>query len=145
MKTRPKHLFYLRLFAGLIFLVFGVLHIIHPENFRNILLASKTPFVDFNVVFAPLVEVVVGILFLIGLYTRIAATLGCVTMAVAFGATYIIIHLASGDLPTGMTEKPFSPPLFIPVIIFLLCLYLLIMGSGPWGLDRWNKKNKSKK
>ena len=142
MKTRLKHLFFLRLLTGLIFLMFGIIHLIYPENFYNILIASKTPFPSFYVVFIPVIGMIVGTFFLIGLYTRLTATLGCVKMALAFNAIYTILQTDASKLPETLTYKLSLPPLFIPIVIFLLCLYLLIRGSGPWSLDRWNKKKK---
>ena len=143
MPRRFKYLFYIRLVAGLFFLFFGILHFAYPENFRNILQVSNLSLVDFNVIFVPFVESLIGVLFLIGLFTRIAGIMGCITMAIAFYATYTIMHLDSNLLPDGLTEKPFSPPLFVPVIMFILCLYLLIMGSGGWSIDRRNKKKQA--
>lgn len=137
-----KHLFFIRLIAGLVFLIFGVLHFVSPENFKHILQASNLPLVQFNLIFVPLVEVLVGAFFLIGLFTRLTAIIGCITMAIAFYATMTILHLDPSQLPDGMTEKPFSPPLFIPVIVFLMSLYLLILGAGAWSIDRHHKKKK---
>lgn len=143
MRKRFKHLFFLRLIVGLIFLGFGILHFIQPENFRNILRVSNIPLVEFNLFFVPLAEVVIGALLLLGLFTRLAGVMGCITMAIAFFATWTILHLDPSQLPDDLTQKPFSPPLFVPVIVFLICLYLLIMGGGAWSLDRLNKKKQS--
>jgi len=135
-----KHLFIIRLIAGLVFLFFGLLHFIRPENFKNILQASNLPLVEFNLVFVPLVETLIGLLLLLGVFTRLVSIIGCITMAIAFYATYTIIQMDPNLLPDGLTEKPFSPPLFIPVIVFILCLYLLILGGGAWSIDRRNRR-----
>ena len=137
-----KHLFFIRLIAGLVFLIFGILHFVSPENFKHILQASNLPLVQFNLIFVPLVEIFVGVFFILGLFTRLAAIIGCITMAVAFYTTLTIMHMDPSQLPAGMTEKPFSPPLFIPLIIFLMRLYLLILGAGAWSIDRQSKKKK---
>ncbi|CCB89781.1 DoxX family protein [Simkania negevensis] len=138
-----KHLFIIRLIAGLVFLFFGILHFVSPENFKHILQASNLPLADFNLIFVPIVEVVVGALLILGLYTRLIAIIGCITMAIAFYATITILHLDPSQLPDGMTEKPFSPPLIVPIIIFLMCLYVLIFGAGAWSIDKRKKKNPS--
>ena len=138
-----KHLFFIRLIAGLVFLVFGILHFVSPENFKHILQASNLPLVQFNLIFVPLVEVVVGALLILGLLTRLTAIIGCITMAIAFYATMTIMHLDPSQLPDGMTEKPFSPPLFVPIIVFLMCLYVFILGAGAWSIDRHRKKKKT--
>ena len=144
-KTCLKHLFFLRLLAGLIFLIFGITHLIYPENFHNILTASKVPFPNFLVIFIPIIGIIVGTFFIIGLYTRLTATLGCVKMALAFNAIYTILQTKANALSETLTHRLSLPPLFIPVVVFFLCLYLLIRGSGPWSLDWWNKKKKLEK
>jgi putative oxidoreductase len=138
---RPKrHLFIIRLIAGIVFLVFGILHLIHPENFKNILIATDIPLVHFNLLFVPIVEVVVGILFLLGLFTRLAGIIGAISMAVATWSTLVLMKLTPQTLPDGIKEVPFSPPIFIPIIIGIFSLYLLLMGAGAWGIDRRSKK-----
>jgi uncharacterized membrane protein YphA (DoxX/SURF4 family) len=144
-KTHLKHLFFLRLLAGLIFLIFGITHLICPENFYNILIASKVPFPSFYVIFVPVIGMIVGTFFIIGLYTRLIATLGCVKMALAFNTIYTILHTKESASSEVLIHKLSLPPLFIPLVVFILCLYLLIRGSGPWSLDCWNKKKKLKK
>lgn len=140
MKKPKKHLFFIRLIAGLVFLIFGLLHFVSPENFRNILLVTETPMVQFNLYFVPAVEVIVGILFLIGLLTRLAGIIGAITMVIATWSTLKLMKITPAELPDGLTEVPFSPPIFIPIIIGLLSIYLIFMGAGAWGIDRVSKK-----
>ena len=88
-----KHLFFIRLIAGLVFLIFGILHFVSPENFKHILQASNLPLVQFNLIFVPLIEILVGAFLILGLFTRLTAFVGCITMTVAFYATMTIMHL----------------------------------------------------
>jgi len=138
---RPKrHLFIIRIIAGVVFLFFGILHLLHPENFKNILIATEIPMIHFNLLFVPIVEAVVGILFLLGLFTRLAGIIGVITMGIATWSTLALMKLSPQTLPDGIKEFPFSPPIFIPIIIGIFSLYLLIMGAGAWGIDSRSKK-----
>lgn len=128
--NRPfKHLLYIRLIAGFIFLFFGIFHLFRSEQFIDVLHASNFPLIDFNVIFIPLVECLIAILFFFGLFTRIAAIMGCITMLIAFYATYLAIT----SIPDLLLH------LIISVILFISCVYLLIRGAGPYSIDSHSK------
>jgi len=46
------------------------MHLADPESFRQILEASGLPFVELNLIAAPLTEVVAGLLLITGYYAR---------------------------------------------------------------------------
>lgn len=88
------------------------------------------------------VELACGALIIVGLFTRLAAVPLIVTMIVALVATKLPILLGHGF-------GPFSLPDFkrygfwsaqhesrADLTMLLGCLYLLIVGSGRWSLDR---------
>lgn len=92
--------------------------------------------------FVGAVELVCGALIIVGLFTRLAAIPLIVTMLVALVATKLPILLGHGF-------GPFSLPNFkrygfwsaqhearADLTMLLGCLYLLIVGSGRWSLDR---------
>lgn len=139
-KKLYKHLFIIRMILGVIFLFFGILHLIHPENFVNILRTSRTPLIAFNSVFAPVAEILIGILLLIGLFSRFAGIIGCLIMIMGVWTTITIMHLDPSQLPEGINEKPFHPPVFIPIILAILSFYIALFGCGAWGLDSRSKK-----
>ncbi|MGE0198234.1 MAG: DoxX family protein [Simkaniaceae bacterium] len=141
-KKPYKHLFFIRLIVGIIFLFFGIMHLINPENFQNILRASDTPLVPFNLVFVPIAEIVVGALLLLGLISRIAGIIGFIIMVIGAWTTLILMHLDPSQLPDDLTQKPFYPPIFIPIVLALLCLYITIFGCGAWGIDSHRKGKK---
>ncbi|QVL56824.1 MAG: DoxX family protein [Simkaniaceae bacterium] len=134
-----KHLFFIRLIAGVVLLIFGILHFIRPENFQDILIATDTPMLEFNLYFVPIVEVIVGIFFIIGFLTRLSAIVGTGVMTVAAVSTIKLMKMTPENLPDGLTEVPFSPPLFIPIVIGLMSIYLIFMGAGAWGIDKAKK------
>jgi uncharacterized membrane protein YphA (DoxX/SURF4 family) len=139
--TDNKLLIIPRILAGLPMLVFGVLHFVKPDHFREIMIASGIPMVDVNLYAAPTALVIGGVLLLIGLFTRVGGLLGIATMAVAIYSTVILSGMAVGDLPGGFTEIPKVPPLPLPVVVTVASLVVVVTGGGSWSLD-W--KNQSK-
>ncbi|EQB11601.1 hypothetical protein L288_03130 [Sphingobium quisquiliarum P25] len=92
--------------------------------------------------FVGVVELACGALVILGLFTRWATIPLIVTMLVALVATKLPILLGHGF-------GPFSLPDFkrygfwsaqhearADLTMLLGCLYLLIVGAGPWSLDR---------
>ena len=114
-KKPKKHLFFIRLIAGVVLLFFGILHFIRPENFEDILVATNVPFIEFNLYFVP------------------------ITMIVATVSTVQLMRMSPDDLPDGLTQVPFSPPIFIPIIVGLMAIYLIFRGAGAWGIDKTKK------
>lgn len=135
MNRRFKHLFYVRLINGLAFLFLGIFHFLHPEDFKNILRVSNLPLLEFNVIFFPLVEVLIGTLLLIGLFTRTASIMGCIATAIGLYTNYCIIHFNPHLFSSGSIQVPYSLPAYILIILFIFCVYLLIMGAGAWSID----------
>ena len=131
----PKHLLVFRLIAGLPLLAFGLLHLINPASFREILVASALPAVEFNLIAAPLAEVAAGILLLSGLYARVGGLLGMATMVVAIYATVVLAGLDPAQLPAGVQAVPEVPPVPIPAAVLLASVYVAWRGSGAWSLQ----------
>lgn len=125
-----------RIVAGGPLLVLGLLHLIRPENFRNILVATDFPMVELNLYAAPVAEVVAGVLLLFGLYARVGALLGIITMLAAIYATAVVQKLDAATLPGGMHEIPFVPPVALPVVVLLSCITILWFGAGKPSMDR---------
>jgi uncharacterized membrane protein YphA (DoxX/SURF4 family) len=135
-RTTPYRFMVLpRLVAGLPLLFFGVKHVLDPEPFRAILIASGLPMVEFNVIAAPLVECVAAALLLSGFLARLGGALGVVTMLPAIYATLTLKGLDPAHLPAGLTQVPFVPPLPLPVVVLVGALAVVIVGAGAWSVD----------
>jgi uncharacterized membrane protein YphA (DoxX/SURF4 family) len=130
-----------RLIAGLPLLGFGMLHFAKPEHFQEILIASGIPMVEMNLYVAPLVEVVGGILLLLGLFARVGGVFGIATMGVAILSTKVLAGMTVENLPGGLTQVPHVPPLPLPVLVMVASLVILIIGGGCWSLDRRNSSS----
>jgi uncharacterized membrane protein YphA (DoxX/SURF4 family) len=124
-----------RLLAGLPMLGFGVMHFVKPEHFREILIASGIPMVELSAIAAPLALILGGLLLLLGLFARIGGLLGIATMVVAIYSTVVLSGMTVDNLPAGLTEVPFVPPLPVPVIVTIASLVVVVMGGGGWSLD----------
>jgi len=130
----PKHLIVPRLIAGLPLLILGAKHFIDPEHFRKVLEVSGLPGpIDVMVIAAPAAEVLAGVLLLLGLFARVGGLLGIATMAPAILSTVKIMNLDAAD-------KPFVPPLPLPIIVLLCAAYVLIRGAGAWSIDAARRK-----
>ena len=124
--TTSRRVALLRIVGGLPLLLFGALHLIDPEPFRQILESSGVPFVDFNLIAAPLTEVAAGLLLITGYYARLGGALGATTMIAAAYSTVMLTQLGSG---------PEVPPMALPLSVLTISTYVLWRGAGAWSLD----------
>ena len=125
-----------RLIAGGILTFFSLKHFGDPQHFANIMTAAGFPMVQLNVWAASATELLAGILLLSGLFTRVGGLLGIATMIPAIIATLTIAGLDPGNLPGGLTEIPFVPPLPLPIITMVTSLIALVVGGGKFSLDK---------
>jgi uncharacterized membrane protein YphA (DoxX/SURF4 family) len=120
----------IRILLGLLFLSTGVMKFAVPDlraAFSGQLAAAGIPFHSLNMWVVPAAEIGVGVLFILGLLSRLASLSAIVMMVVA---TYV--HVSVDD-PTLFPLQPEEP--IIPIIAIVLSLYLLWIGSGSWSLD----------
>jgi putative oxidoreductase len=87
---------------------------------------AAAPFLSFPYGVAACIEVVVGTLIILGLFTRVAAFVGAGEMAVA----YFMSHFsATAMLPVQNNGQP-------AVLFCFGFLYMAARGAGAWALDR---------
>ena len=125
-----------RLIAGGILTFFSLKHFGDPQHFANIMTAAGFPMVKLNVWAASATELLAGILLLSGLFTRVGGLLGIATMAPAIVATLTIAGLDPENLPGGLTEVPFVPPLPLPIVTIVTSLIALVVGGGKFSVDK---------
>lgn len=116
----PILLSVLRIVAGLLFLNYGTAKILgwpHVEYFAGLQAFSL-------VWFAGLIELIGGILLILGLFTRYVAFIVAGEMAFA----YFMGHAPNSFFPVVNNG--------VGAILFcFICLYLAAAGPGPWSLD----------
>lgn len=132
-----------RLIAGGILTFFSLKHFGDPEHFRHIMTAAGFPMVDLNVWAASATELLAGILLLSGFFARIGGLLGIATMIPAIIATLKIAGLDAGNLPGGLTEVPFVPPLPLPIVTMVMSVIVLAVGAGKFSIDKMMTATKS--
>ena len=113
-----------RVFVGFLFLQHGL------QKFAIVVKAGaaaapSAPALFSLMWFAGVIEIVVGIAVLIGLFTRGAALVGALQMIVA----YVKVHA-----PQGI--NPFLNGGELAVMFFVAFLILLAHGAGKWSLER---------
>jgi uncharacterized membrane protein YphA (DoxX/SURF4 family) len=120
----------LRILIGLIFFLAGVLKVIVPslgEAFAGQLVAANIPLHGAVLYTFPVIEMVLGILLLVGFHARIAASVAAASMIVA---TYV--HIAIDD-PSLFPLQPVEP--IGPLVLLAMLIYTVIRGAGAWSID----------
>jgi uncharacterized membrane protein YphA (DoxX/SURF4 family) len=120
----------LRIFIGLIFIMAGLLKVIVPslgEAFSGQLVAANIPLHGFVRFTFPVIEMLLGILLLVGFHARISASVAAASMVVA---TYV--HIAIDD-PSLFPLQPVEP--IGPLVLLAVLIYTLIRGGGAWSMD----------
>jgi len=136
----PRATILLRLMAGGVFLWEGILKFVYANQGVGRFTKLGFPFPDFTASFVGGLEIVGGLLILLGLGTRLVAVPFLIEMVVAMLSTKIGLYLGTSPLP-----PPSSPPLtgFWAVLHevrseyaqLLTVGFLLWAGPGPWSLD----------
>ena len=136
----PRATILLRLMAGGVFFWEGVLKFVYANQGVGRFTKLGFPFPDATASFVGGLEIVGGLLILLGLGTRFVALPFLIEMVVAMLSTKIGLYLGNSPLPL-----PPSPPLtgFWAVLHevrseyaqLLTVAFLLWAGPGPWSLD----------
>lgn len=136
---------------GWVLLVFGASKLLNPAAFAVNIRAYQIPFLPFDLTeimgwALPLLEVIVGLLLVVGLFTRIAAAIGGLLMiAFIIGISSLWvrgIQIDCGCLEIGKKTTTFSYWSYFWDILrdigLLLCAGLLVWRPRtPLSLDNW--------
>lgn len=133
---------WVRLGVGLVFFPEGIQKLLFPEILGSGRFAGiGIPWPDTTGPFVGLVELVCGLLILLGLLTRLAAVPLIVTMIVAIVATKIPIWLGHDWWMFNVRDLPrygfwsFLHETRTDWAMLTGALYLLAVGGGRWSLD----------
>jgi putative oxidoreductase len=113
----------MRIVFGLVFLMYGVqkFGMLGGVDGRG----GSAPFLSYPFGIAGVIEVIVGVLLIIGLLVRPAAFIAAGEMAVA----YFTVHAAGGSfLPVQNMGQP-------AVLFCFAFLYMAARGAGIWSVD----------
>jgi uncharacterized membrane protein YphA (DoxX/SURF4 family) len=137
----PPATLLIRLMAGGVFVGEGLLKFVFPATLgMGRFHALGIPAPELMATFVGLVEIVGGLLFLLGWFTRLAAIPLMIDIVVAILSTKIPLWLGTSPLP----PPPVPPQVGVWAVVHeirsdvaqLLCSgFLLLVGAGPWALD----------
>lgn len=139
----PAATILIRVMVGAVFLSEGILKFLEPATLgADRFVKIGIPFPEVMGPFVGGVEIACGALVLAGLLTRLAAVPLIINMLVALLSTKIPILLGHGFW--GFSVKSLSSYGFFSMAheartdfaMILGSVFLLIVGSGPWALDR---------
>ena len=119
-----------RIFLGMMFFSTGIMKYTVPmlwEAWSGQLTHANIPFYTLNLYMIPIIEMTIGVLLLMGYYSRIAAFVVIPLMTVA---TYV--HLVVGD-PSLFPLQPDEP--IIPIVAILMAGHVIWHGGGSWSKD----------
>ncbi len=136
----PTATLLIRLMAGGVFLWEGMLKFVLPNQGVGRFTKIGIPFPELSANFVGVLEIVGGILLLLGLFTRFIAIPFIVEMLVAMLSTKIAMYLGVSPLPL----PPVPPKTGLWAVLheirseyaqLLTVTFLLIVGPGPWSVD----------
>ena len=91
------------------------------------LIEAEIPFYELNFWVVPFFEIILGIILLIGYYSRIGAVMIIPIMLIA-----IYVHITVSN-PAAFPAQPQEP--IIPIAVIIMAIIVLIKGGGNWSLD----------
>ena len=138
----PAAVILIRLLVGGVFLSEGIQKFLFPDEVGAGRFARiGIPNADVMAPFVGVVEIVCGVLILVGLLTRLAAIPLIINMLVAILSTKIAILLGHGFWGFSLRNLPyygfwgFAHEARTDFAMLLGSLFLLIVGAGAWSLD----------
>jgi len=128
-------IFLIRLMVGLVFLAEGIQKFIYPETLGVGRFAQiGIPYPEIMAPFVGGVEIVAGILIVLGLFTKIASIALLINILVAIATTKVPILLNKGFWPMVHEART-------DFCMVIGLLFLLIAGAGSYSFDYLFKKH----
>ncbi len=118
-----------RIFIGALILMTGIMKFTVPTlraAWSGQLRLARLPFYNLTFWLLPVVELTVGTLLILGVWTRPAVG---VVLLMMLGATYVHIVV---DYRSVFPMQPNAP--IVPVVVIVLTIYFLVGGTGDWHL-----------
>ena len=134
--SAPRSVILVRLVVGGVFLSEGAQKFLFPDALgvgRFVKIGIPAP--EIMAPFVGVFEIGCGVLLLVGLMTRLAAIPLIIDMVVAIATTKIPMLIKSGFWAMAHEAR-------VDYAMILGCLFLLIVGAGPWSMDANLSKKK---
>ncbi len=120
----------IRIMLGVIFLMTGTMKLSLAEfgaAWSIQLIEAEIPFYTLNYWSVPVLEILLGMILLVGYYSRIGALMVLPVMFVA-----IYVHLTVTN-PAAFPAQPQEP--YIPIAVIIMALIVLRKGGASWSWD----------
>ena len=120
----------IRIMLGIIFIMTGTMKLTLADfgaAWSIQLIEAEIPFYTLNYWFVPVFEICLGIILLLGYYSRIGALMALPVMSVA-----IYVHLTVNN-PAAFPAQPQEP--YIPIAVIIIALIVIMKGGGNWSMD----------
>ena len=124
----PKMLDVIRMLVGLLLVVKGYVYFIHAAYIRDLIIENKLinqseDLISAIIFYTTYVQLVGGTMIFLGLLTRLAAIL---LLPIVFGAIFFV----------NILNPFFNAELWLSILVMALLILFIIIGSGPFSLDR---------
>jgi len=134
-RHHPKILDIIRMILGLFLLTKGIIFLNNAAYLRYLIIeneAIKQPagVITAIIYYVTYMHVLGGGLIFLGVYTRLWALL---QLPIVFGAVFFV----------NITSEYVNSELWLSVMVLALLLLFVIIGSGPWSVDRLLSKTKT--
>jgi uncharacterized membrane protein YphA (DoxX/SURF4 family) len=126
----------IRIMLGVIFIMTGTMKLTLVDfgaAWSIQLIEAEIPFYTFNYWFVPVFEIILGLILLVGYYSRIGALMVLPVMLVA-----IYVHLTVNN-PAAFPAQPQEP--YIPIAVIVMALIILKKGGGNLSIDLKSSNN----
>src|SRR5580693_4957707 len=147
--TAPRSTLIMRVMAGGVFLSEGILKFVYTNQGVGRFTKLGIPAPEFTATFVGGLEIVGGILLILGLFTRVIAIPFIIEMIVAILTTKIALYLGTSPLPL----PPALPKVGFWAVMhetrsdyaqILTSVFLLVVGPGSWSLDAaWSRRREA--
>jgi putative oxidoreductase len=136
----PRSVLIMRLMAGGVFLSEGILKFVYTNQGVGRFTKLGIPAPDLTASFVGSLEIVGGVLLIVGLFTRVIAIPFIIEMVVAILTTKISLYLGTSPLPL----PPALPKVGFWAVMhetrsdyaqILTSIFLLVVGPGSWSFD----------
>lgn len=129
-----KWIILIRIMVGAVFLVEGIQKFLYPDTLGvGRFIQIGIPFPEFMAPFVGVVEIVCGLLLIIGLWTRLASIPLLIDITTAIVTTKIPLLVAKGFWPAVHESRT-------DFCMLLGLIFLIIVGGGSLSLDSKMKK-----
>jgi putative oxidoreductase len=128
-KYQPQLLSILRIVAGLLFLEHGMQKLFHIPPMPAAMTAAIPPNFLPVIMTAAVIELVGGVLIVLGLFTRITAFICSGEMAVG----YWLVHFTRGGFFPAVNGGDAA------ILFCFVFLFIAVAGPGPWALSNSDK------